>query len=172
MKNQLENHSRQKNRIEREGLLNENMGLVVSLAQSFKPRCSLELDEYIQSGRIGLWKAINKHDPKKGALSTIAWYYIRWEIIRNMPNCSSKKKVSVKLFTDLCSNFSKIVDNKNDTEILSELMPESLTDKERTVLCLRAKRYTMREIGESFSHSRGWANETFKSAVEKVRNAR
>ena len=73
MKNQLENHSRQKNRIEREGLLNENMGLVVSLAQSFKPRCSLELDEYIQSGRIGLWKAINKHDPKKGALSTIAW---------------------------------------------------------------------------------------------------
>ena len=58
------------------------MGLVVSLARSFNPLNPIELDNYIQSGRIGLWKAIQKHDPKKGKLTTIAWNHIRWEIIR------------------------------------------------------------------------------------------
>jgi RNA polymerase sigma factor (sigma-70 family) len=154
---------------QQELILLENMGLVVSLAHSFKPRNALEVDEYIQSGRIGLWKAIKKHDPEKGALSTIAWYYIRWEIIRGMGGSSGKKRPNVKCFTDVSSDFYKIVDDKKALNMLSEIMPNNLTDKENSVLRLRAEGYTMREIGEKFEHSRGWANETFKSAIEKVR---
>ena len=58
-------------------LILENMGLVVSLARSFNPKNNQELEEYIQSGRIGLWKAIKKYDPDRGALSTIAWNSFR-----------------------------------------------------------------------------------------------
>ena len=65
-------------------LILDNMGLVVSLARSFSPRNQQELEEYIQSGRIGLWRAVKNYNSSKGALSTLAWNYIRWEIIRNL----------------------------------------------------------------------------------------
>ena len=158
-----------------EQLILANMGLVVSLARSFKPKDALELDDYIQSGRIGLWKAIQKHNPKRGALSTIAWYYIRWEIIRNMPKSRRLKEQELKFvnFTDL--SYAAIApgktEGKNYEMILGELEPNNLTAKERRVLRLRICGYTMQEIGEHFGHSRGWANEKFKSATKKVRDA-
>ena len=158
--------------LDEESLISQNMGLVITLARSFKPKNTIELDDYIQSGRIGLWKAIRKHDPEKGALSTIAWYYIRWEIIRNMP--SSKKQqgaIQTVNFTDLCSSLPNLIEGKPCNIILSELEPTSLTSKERDVLRLRAAGHTMKDIGVEFGHSRGWANETFKSAIKKVKDA-
>jgi RNA polymerase sigma factor (sigma-70 family) len=162
-----------KTREREEQLILDNMGLVVSLARSFKPKDALELDDYIQSGRIGLWKAIQKHNPKRGALSTIAWYYIRWEIIRNMPKSRRLKERDLKFvnFTDFPYSLPKIAEDKNYETILSELEPVNLTVKEKGVLRLRVAGYTMQEIGEQFDHSRGWANETFKSAIKKVRDA-
>ena len=162
-----------KTREREEQLILDNMGLVVSLARSFKPKDALELDGYIQSGRIGLWKAIQKHNPKRGALSTIAWYYIRWEIIRNMPKSRRSKEQELKFvnFTDLSYAAPKVVEDKNYEIILSELEPNNLTSKEKKVLRLRVCGYTMQEIGEHFGHSRGWANEKFKSAIKKVRDA-
>ena len=156
-----------------EQLILENMGLVVSLARSFKPQSPLELDDYIQSGRIGLWKAIQKHNPDKGALSTIAWYYIRWEIIRNMNKGNKLKEREFKVvnFTDLSSDLPKIIRDKNYENILDELEPNNLTEKEKGVLRLRVCGYTMKDIGQHFNHSRGWANETFKSAIKKIKHA-
>ena len=156
-----------------EQLISDNMGLVVSLARSFKPKTALELDDYIQSGRIGLWKAIQKHNPKRGALSTIAWYYIRWEIIRNMPKTNRTKEQELKFvnFSDLPYSLPKITEDKKYETVFNELEPSSLTSKERKILRLRVCGYTMQEIGHHFGHSRGWANEAFKSAIKKVRDA-
>ena len=36
---------------------------------------------------------------------------------------------------------------------------------------MRSSGYTMKEIGENFSRSRGWANEKFKSAINKIKEA-
>tara|TARA_R110002020_G_scaffold229704_1_gene440504 strand:- start:27959 stop:28471 length:513 start_codon:yes stop_codon:yes gene_type:complete len=156
-----------------EQLILENMGLVVSLARSFKPKNTLELDDYVQSGRIGLWKAIQKHNPKRGALSTIAWYYIRWEIIRNMPKTHRLKESGLNLinFTDLPYSSPMMAEDKKYETVFSELEPSSLTVKEKKVLRLRICGYTMQEIGSHFGHSRGWANEAFKSAIKKVQDA-
>ena len=129
-------------------LILENTGLVVSLAKSFNPKNSLEFEEYVQSGRIGLWKAIKKHEPKKGALSTIAWYYIRWEIIRGMSFNSKSQPVR-----------------------FGDIQPDTLDAIEKEVLKMRSSGYTMKEIGENFSRSRGWANEKFKSAINKIKEA-
>ena len=64
-------------------LIEKNMGLVVSVVNSFKPRNQTEREDYVQAGRIGLWKALKKYDRSKGAvLSTYAWNPIRWEIIK------------------------------------------------------------------------------------------
>jgi RNA polymerase sigma factor (sigma-70 family) len=154
------------NRDEQEQLILDNMGLVVSIARSLKPSSDLELEEYIQSGRIGLWKAIQKHNPKKGKLTTIAWYYIRWEIIGNMPSNKLKKgkKASLSLV-----NFTDIIKSKHGNQeedvyhqagsyeplvpFLDEVKPSILSEREERLLDLRAAGYTMKEIGAELGRS-------------------
>ena len=76
-------------------LIEENMGLVVSVVESFRPQSSQERDTFIQAGRIGLWKALKKYDASKGAaLSTFAWNPIRWEIIKEIKSTSKNKGYS------------------------------------------------------------------------------
>ena len=65
-------------------IIEKNMGLVASVVKSFKPKNHVEKEDYMQAGRIGLWKALKKHDPSKAALSTYAWNPIRWEIIKEI----------------------------------------------------------------------------------------
>ena len=42
-------------------LIETHMGLVISVVNSFKPQNMTERDDYIQAGRIGLWKALKKY---------------------------------------------------------------------------------------------------------------
>ena len=81
------------------------------------------------------------------------------------------KGIKVVNFTDLPSELPKMIKDKSYETILGELEPNNLTEKERGVLRLRVCGYTMKDIGKHFNHSRGWANETFKSAVKKIKNA-
>ena len=41
-------------------LVEENMGLVISIVNRFNPKNLTEREDYIQAGRIGLWKALEK----------------------------------------------------------------------------------------------------------------
>ena len=52
-------------------LIEENMGLVVSVVESFRPQSSQERDTFIQAGRIGLWKALKKYDASATSTFTI-----------------------------------------------------------------------------------------------------
>jgi|TARA_R100000995_G_C3481624_1_gene124276 RNA polymerase sigma factor (sigma-70 family) len=151
-----------------EQLVLDNTGLVVSLAKKFCPKNQNDYDEYVQAGRIGLWKAIRKHDSSRGALSTIAWYYIRWEIIRFI---ESKKKNRLLNFGDLNINVSSFEDRKTRKDSLNEIYPSDLTSKEKAVLEMRSFGYTMKEIGQNFGRSRGWANDKFKSAIIKIKES-
>jgi len=76
-------------------LIEKNMGLVVSVVNSFNPKSNTEKEDYIQAGRIGLWKALEKHDPEKSALSTFAWNPIRWEIIKEIKAIKSNRYFSI-----------------------------------------------------------------------------
>jgi RNA polymerase sigma factor (sigma-70 family) len=156
-------------------LILDNMGLVVSLARSFNPRNNQELEEYIQSGRIGLWKAIKKYDANKGALSTIAWNYIRWEIIRSLPDSKKMRNKNLKqvCFTDISeSNFAlaEYYDESSRQEI-QELLPDSLTKQEQALIMLKLDGFTMNEIGNYFGKSRVWAHTIYKKAFEKIKEA-
>ena len=59
-------------------LIEENMGLVISIVNSFKPKNHTEREDLIDAGRIGLWKALKKYDAKKSCkISTYAWLLLR-----------------------------------------------------------------------------------------------
>lgn len=67
----------------REKLFNHNLRLVVYVASAYKNRIKhLKIMDIIQEGGIGLLKAIDKYEPKKGAFSTYAIYWIRQSITR------------------------------------------------------------------------------------------
>lgn len=144
-------------------LMEENMGLVVLLANSFKPKNSNELDEFVQLGRIGLWKAIQKHDPKKSRLSTTIWHYIRWEILRYID-----KEKKNKGFLEIDES---IYEDSKSIGSVSDFFPDNLNKKEVDVIRLRLEGYTFLDIGKKLGYSRGWANNTFKSAVKKINDA-
>lgn len=151
-------------------MIEENMGLVVSLAKSFKPRTHEEYEEFVQLGRIGLWKAYEKHDPAKAAFSTNAWHHIRWEIMRHL---NSKQVKSYTKDVCLClqlDDSTPVVDN-SCTENLWEYLPDSLSDRERQVIQLRLDGHTFVDIGKRMGYSRGWANITYKAALEKIADA-
>ena len=64
-------------------LVEENMGLVISIVNRFNPKNLTEREDYIQAGRIGLWKALEKFCEDRGTkFSPYAWNPIRWEIIK------------------------------------------------------------------------------------------
>ena len=75
-----------------EDLIEKNMGLVASIVNSFHPNDQTEREDYLQAGRIGLWKALKNFNPAKGnVLSTYAWNPIRWEIIKEIKIMKRKK---------------------------------------------------------------------------------
>ena len=139
------------------------MGLVVSLAKGFKPKNLTELDEYIQAGRIGLLTAIRKHDPERGALSTIAWNHIRWEIMSYL-DTQYKKPIPTQPLYDQAAYIT--------IDSIWELLPDTLNPIEERIIELRLQGFTFREIGNQLGgYTRGWANKLFKSSLEKIKLA-
>tara|TARA_Y100000401_G_scaffold99725_1_gene88197 strand:- start:7421 stop:7879 length:459 start_codon:yes stop_codon:yes gene_type:complete len=144
-------------------LIENNMGLVVSVVESFRPKSCEERDSYIQAGRIGLWKALKKYDSSKGAaLSTFAWNPIRWEIIKEIKSSSKNKGFSISQM----SNFSYEKDGD-----FSELYPTSLTEEETFVMELRRCGYKLREICDIVGRGRSYVKKTVYRAISKIREA-
>ena len=122
------------------------------------------LDEYIQLGRIGLWKAIQKHDPQKGKLSTIAWNHIRWEIIRHI----NKAKKHRSVLSGGCLNNDSA--HCNDSENIWEAIPDHISELEKKVINLKYQGCTFKEIGYELGFTKGWAYKTFHNIKNKIRN--
>ena len=50
-----------------EELIEQNMGLVLSVVKCFNPKNQTEQDDYVQAGRIGLLKGISKYSATGGS---------------------------------------------------------------------------------------------------------
>ena len=136
------------------------MGLVVSIVKSFHPINPTVLDEYIQAGRIGLLKAVRKHDIARSSFSTTAWHYIRWAILHYIDR--EKTDTALPITIDPSG-----IQHEN----VSDYFPSTLSDNERNVITLRTKGYTFKDIGEIKGYSKSWANYVFHSGVAKIREA-
>lgn len=69
----------------REAIINSNLKLVVHFAfRYFQGLSSLHLMDIIQEGNIGLMRSLDCYDPKKGAFTTHAYFYIRREILTSI----------------------------------------------------------------------------------------
>jgi RNA polymerase primary sigma factor len=95
----------------KEELVQRNIGLVYSIARSVFITCPIgimEFNDLAQEGQIGLMKAIDRFDWKKGfRFSTYATYWIRLYMTRGIGNDSQAIRIPVSM-RDRIIQFNKI----------------------------------------------------------------
>jgi RNA polymerase sigma factor (sigma-70 family) len=148
-----------------EELIEKNMGLVLSIVNKFNPRNQTEKEDYIQAGRIGLWKALTKFSKNGGSkFSPYAWNPIRWEIIKEI-RAAKTKTVSLTAVDYL----DEQPNSHKDTPFW-ELMPSSLNKAESQVIQLRLEGYNFKEISSKLSCHRSHIKKIFQNAISKIRD--
>jgi RNA polymerase primary sigma factor len=107
----------------RELMIKSNLRLVVKIAHDYAG-LGLPLLDLVSEGNIGLMKAVERFDPKKGAkFSTYAAWWIKQSIRRALSNQSKTIRLPVHL-TDAISRMRRI------TFALSEELGRDPTDEE------------------------------------------
>ena len=152
-----------------EDLIEKNMGLVLTVVDRFKPKNQQDKEAYIQAGRIGLWKALNKYSEAGGSkFSPYAWNPIRWEIIKEIRSATGKYK-----HTDI-NEYDRDAEtlyaqNKAPTFVFDDLLPDTLTDLELKIIMLRREGYNFKEISTNLNRHRSNIKKLYDSAVYKIR---
>lgn len=101
------------NRKAREEMINANLRLVVKIASDYQ-NCGMPLLDLISEGNIGLMKAVERFDPKKGGkLSTYGSWWIKQAVKRSLANQSKTIRVPVYM-KDRQFNISRAINKLTD----------------------------------------------------------
>jgi RNA polymerase primary sigma factor len=111
------------NKAARTQMINANLRLVVKIAQDYSGY-GLPLSDLISEGNIGLMKAVERFDPKKGGkLSTYAAWWIKQSIKRALANQSKTIRLPVHMV-------DKIAKMRRISSMLGEALGREPTDEE------------------------------------------
>jgi len=146
-----------------EELIEKNMGLVLTIVNRFNPKNQTEKEDYIQAGRIGLWKALTKFSKNGGSkFSPYAWNPIKWEIIKEIRSIKAKYDyINIEEYQHSYPSNTSIP--------FWELMPSNLTDNESQVIKLRLEGYNFKEISNKLQCHRSNIKKIFQNAIKKIR---
>jgi len=154
-------------------LIEKNMGLVLTIVNRFNPKTQTEKDDYIQAGRIGLWKALAKFSKTGGSkFSPYAWNPITWEIIKEIRTIKHSKKTYDRAVKSSNSVITKSdLRGKLDPMPIWEILPSTLTANELQVIKLRLEGYNFKEISSKLNRHRSSIQKVFKTAIAKIRES-
>lgn len=145
-------------------LIRENFGLVVTIANSFKPNELSDKLDYIQAGSIGLFKAIKNYSGEI-KFSTYASILIRREILREVYKNKSVWAISYSFeFLD------KLCEISYNKRCIKECLP-NLDKEESCILDMRLAGFSLKEIGESYGNSKQWAKSRIQDIIRKISKA-
>lgn len=174
-------------------LILRNLRLVAHIVKKYQ-NASEETEDLISIGTIGLIKAIQTYDDKKGCrLATYAARCIDNELLM-MLRAKKKTAKDVSLYepigTDKEGNEINILDvaltqqedfaadyaKREDVKKLYELVNRELTGREREIIILRyglgrQEEMTQREIGHMLGISRSYVSRIEKKALTTLRKA-
>lgn len=108
----------------RQRLIKSNLRLVVSIAKRYINRGPLGISDLIQEGNIGLFKAVEKFDYRRGfKFSTYATWWIRQAITRALADQSRTIRIPVHM-VETISKYTQV-----KRKLSQELGREPLTDE-------------------------------------------
>lgn len=174
-------------------LIEHNMRLVAHIAKKYYSP-SEDAEDLLSIGTIGLLKAVDTYDAKKGyKLATYAARCIDNELLMYFRG-KKKQAKDVSLFepigTDKEGNQIRLydvleqepvdivgeMDKKQRIQTLSRLIFRILNEREREIICKRygmgyEKRLTQKQIAKQLGISRSYVSRIEKKALEKLRKA-
>ncbi|WP_456473361.1 sigma-70 family RNA polymerase sigma factor [Desulfolithobacter sp.] len=133
-------YGRESARQAREALVRANLRLVISVSKKFLNR-GLQLPDLIQEGNIGLMKAVEKYDYKRGyKFSTYATWWIRQAITRGIADQGRTIRLPVHMIETInrMLRFSKEFQRVESRDPTPEEMAEQMgTDVEKVHIALK-----------------------------------
>lgn len=176
----------------RDLLISHNMRLVAHIAKKYSS--TIETDDLISVGSIGLIKAVNTFDNSKGIqLATFAARCIENEILMLLrANKKFKNDVSLSdpvgtdkdgneltLIDLLCEKEDSVfaeVDKSIERDKFLKFLKEVLTEREFIVMVMRYglkgnRSYAQREVARHLKISRSYISRIEKKAIEKLRES-
>ncbi len=171
-------------------LIERNLRLVAHIAKKYQ-NIDEEMEDLISIGCIGLIKAVDSFDEKKGRLATYACRCIDNELLM-MLRGKKKHSKEVSLFEpigqDKEGNEIHLVDvieqqqydvveemeYRSNVKKLLQYMQESLTPREQQILVLRyglcgKQELTQNDVGELFGISRSYVSRIEKKILQKLK---
>jgi RNA polymerase sporulation-specific sigma factor len=168
-----------------EYLIQHNMGLVYNKVNSYFVNGSLNSDDLIQVGTIGLWKAIKTYDCNKPAsFATYATTCINNEIrmlLRkhkryNRLNCVSLSNILHEDSDGETLRVNDILYDFKSNEVfrnieINELITENLcfSEIEKKIVALRLENKTQMEIAECLQCSQAYVSRVIKRCGNKLK---
>ena len=174
-------------------LVEYNLHLVAHIAKKYN-NFERDPEDLISNGTIGLIKAINTYNERKGnRLVTYACRCIENEILmmlRQEKKCSKEFSLQEPIGTDKEGNEINLLDiiEYNDKDIIEEIilsekitilkeaLSKSLNERELEIITLRYGLHnktplTQREIANQFAISRSYVSRIEKKALQKLRQS-
>ncbi len=145
--------------MDRNKIIEDNLGLVISVALKFNPKDEHELQDYIQVGVYGLLKALNSYNANRANLSTFIWICVKRKIINYI---KKEKRYKPLPLTDK----EYII-----KEEFWEFVPDTLDVSEQETITLRREGLTLTEISKKLKCGKTKAGRILKSATTKINDA-
>lgn len=136
-------------------LIHSNLRLVKNIAAKYKD-CSIDFEDLEQEGRIGLIKAVERYDWRRGVrFATFATWWVRKEIARSIEEKARTIRVSTRV-AELLSKYWKFKNNNGpevDTpEAVAAALNIKLASAKNIIDVSRRKMISLDELPENEVH--------------------